>query len=45
MYAIAKPNQDLRFDVPVIGVEPGRLAAEVKFDVIATKVDVLCRSK
>jgi len=32
---IAKPNQDMRFDVPVIGVETIRIAAEAKLRVIA----------
>jgi hypothetical protein len=30
MVKVAKPNQDMRFDVPVIGVETIRIAAEVK---------------
>ena len=32
---VAKPNQDMRFDVPVIGVETVRTAAEAKVRVIA----------
>lgn len=32
---VAKPNQDMRFDVPVIGVETVRVAAEAKLRVIA----------
>src|SRR6266404_3220327 len=32
---VAKPNQDMRFDVPVIGVETIRIAAEAKLRVIA----------
>jgi UDP-2,3-diacylglucosamine hydrolase len=32
---VAKPNQDMRFDVPVIGVETIRVAAEAKLRVIA----------
>jgi len=35
MVKIAKPNQDIRFDVPVIGVETIRIAAEAKLRVIA----------
>jgi DUF1009 family protein len=35
MVKVAKPNQDLRFDVPVIGVETIRIAAEAKVRVIA----------
>jgi DUF1009 family protein len=37
MVKIAKPNQDMRFDVPVIGVETIRVAAEVKLRVIAVE--------
>ena len=32
---VAKPNQDMRFDVPVIGIETIRTAVEVKVRVIA----------
>ena len=32
---VAKPNQDMRFDVPVIGVETIRVASEAKVRVIA----------
>jgi DUF1009 family protein len=32
---VAKPNQDMRFDVPVIGVETMRIAEEVKVRVVA----------
>lgn len=32
---VAKPNQDMRFDVPVIGVETIRIAAEAKVRVLA----------
>lgn len=32
---VAKPNQDMRFDVPVIGVETVRVASEAKVRVIA----------
>jgi UDP-2,3-diacylglucosamine hydrolase len=35
MVKVAKPNQDLRFDVPVIGVETIHIAAEAKLRVIA----------
>ncbi len=35
MIKVAKPNQDMRFDVPVIGVETVRTAAEAKVRVIA----------
>jgi hypothetical protein len=34
---VAKPNQDMRFDVPVIGVETIRIAAEAKLRVIAVE--------
>src|SRR5213083_129221 len=32
---VAKPNQDMRFDVPVIGVETLRIASEARLRVIA----------
>jgi len=35
MIKVPKPNQDMRFDVPVIGAETIRVAAEVKLRVIA----------
>jgi DUF1009 family protein len=35
MIKVAKPNQDMRFDVPVIGVETIRIATEAKLRVIA----------
>ena len=35
MVKVAKPNQDMRFDVPVIGVETIRVASEAKVRVIA----------
>jgi hypothetical protein len=35
MVKVAKPNQDMRFDVPVIGVETIRIGAEAKARVIA----------
>jgi len=35
MVKVAKPNQDMRFDVPVIGVETIRVAVEAKLRVIA----------
>ena len=34
---VSKPNQDLRFDVPVIGLETVRVAAEAKVRVIAVE--------
>lgn len=34
---VAKPNQDMRFDVPVIGVETIRIAAEARLRVIAVE--------
>jgi len=37
MIKVAKPNQDMRFDVPVIGIETIRSAAEVKLRVIAVE--------
>jgi UDP-2,3-diacylglucosamine hydrolase len=37
MVKVAKPNQDMRFDVPVIGVETIRLAAEARLRVIAVE--------
>ncbi len=35
MVKVAKPNQDMRFDVPVIGVETVRIAGEAKLRVVA----------
>jgi DUF1009 family protein len=35
MVKVAKPNQDMRFDVPVVGVETIRVAAEAKLRIIA----------
>ena len=35
MVKVAKPNQDMRFDAPVIGVETIRVAAEAKLRAIA----------
>jgi DUF1009 family protein len=35
MIKVAKPNQDMRFDVPVVGVETIKVAAEAKLRVIA----------
>ena len=35
MIKVAKPNQDMRFDVPVIGVETIKIAREAKLRVIA----------
>jgi DUF1009 family protein len=37
MVKVAKPNQDMRFDVPVVGVETIRIAAEAKLRVIAVE--------
>jgi len=34
---VAKPNQDIRFDVPVIGVETISIAADAKLRVIAVE--------
>ena len=34
---VAKPNQDMRFDVPVIGPETVRIAAEAKFRAVAVE--------
>jgi DUF1009 family protein len=37
MIKVAKPNQDMRFDVPVIGVETIKIATEAKLRVIAVE--------
>ena len=37
MVKVAKPNQDMRFDAPVIGVETIRVAADAKLRVIAVE--------
>ena len=37
MVKVTKPNQDMRFDVPVIGVETIRIAVEAKLRVIAVE--------
>jgi len=37
MVKVAKPSQDMRFDVPVIGVETMRVAAEARLRVIAVE--------
>ena len=37
MIKVPKPDQDMRFDVPVIGIETIRVAAEVKLRVIAVE--------
>ncbi len=37
MVKVAKPNQDMRFDVPVIGVDTMRVASEVRLRVIAVE--------
>jgi len=39
MVKVAKPNQDLRFDVPVIGLETIRIAAEARLRVIAIEAE------
>jgi DUF1009 family protein len=39
MVKVAKPNQDMRFDVPVVGVETLRIAAEAKLRVIAVEAE------
>ncbi|HEX3420579.1 MAG TPA: UDP-2,3-diacylglucosamine diphosphatase LpxI [Candidatus Udaeobacter sp.] len=36
---VSKPNQDMRFDVPVIGVETIRIAAESRVRVIAVEAE------
>ena len=37
MVKVTKPNQDMRFDVPVVGVETIRIAAETRMRVIAVE--------
>jgi len=37
MVKVAKPSQDMRFDVPVIGVETIRISAEARLRVIAVE--------
>jgi UDP-2,3-diacylglucosamine hydrolase len=37
MIKVSKPNHDMRFDVPVIGVETVRIAAEARLRVIAVE--------
>ena len=37
MIKVAKPNQDMRFDVPVIGVETIKIAAEARLRVVAVE--------
>jgi len=37
MIKVAKPNQDMRFDVPVVGVETIKVASETKLRVIAVE--------
>jgi DUF1009 family protein len=37
MIKVAKPNQDMRFDVPVIGVDTIRMATDTKLRVIAVE--------
>ncbi|HJT46034.1 MAG TPA: UDP-2,3-diacylglucosamine diphosphatase LpxI [Chthoniobacterales bacterium] len=38
MIKVAKPNQDMRFDVPVVGVETIKVATEAKVRVIAVEI-------
>jgi len=57
MVKVAKPNQDMRFDVPVVGIETIKVAAEANLRVIAVEaqktlllerekvVDLAARSK
>ena len=40
MVKVAKPNQDMRFDVPVIGIETTRIAADAKLRVIAVEAGI-----
>ena len=37
MVKVSKPNQDMRFDVPVIGIETIRVAAQARLGVIAVE--------
>ena len=37
MIKVAKPNQDMRFDVPVIGIETVRVATEAKIRAVAVE--------
>ena len=37
MVKVAKPNQDMRFDIPVVGVETIRVATEAGLRVIAVE--------
>ncbi len=37
MIKVAKPNQDMRFDVPVIGIETVRAATEAKIRAVAVE--------
>ena len=37
MIKVTKPNQDMRFDVPVIGTETLRVAAEARVRAIAVE--------
>src|ERR1700730_10409811 len=37
MIKVGKPNQDMRFDVPVIGIETVRIATEAKIRVVAVE--------
>jgi DUF1009 family protein len=39
MIKVAKPNQDMRFDIPVIGVETIQIAVEAKIRVVAVEAE------
>ena len=39
MIKVAKPNQDMRFDIPVIGVETIRIADEARIGVIVVEAN------
>jgi DUF1009 family protein len=39
MIKVAKPNQDMRFDVPVIGAETIRIGAEARLGIIAVEAE------
>ena len=39
MIKVAKPNQDMRFDVPVIGIETIKIAADSKLRIIAVEAE------
>jgi len=44
MVKVAKPNQDMRFDVPVIGIETIRIVADANVRGIAIEAGKLCCS-